>query len=137
MIWKWGSKGCFTVKLFYAVLRGSTDHSFPLKAVQGGSTPQKLAFFVWNATWGKIWNGFLHFLVWLVWIERNDRTFNGLEKHVGQVKGRLYKTVFEWAVIFVQDTPTSFGDFSSYLSASNLLQLFNDGLVSALSGCFS
>lgn len=41
---------------------------------------------------GKILNGFLHFLAWLVWRERNDRTFNGVEKSVMQMQSLLFRT---------------------------------------------
>lgn len=62
---------------------------------------------------GKVWNGFIHHLLWRVLKERIDRIFNELENSVGVVQGLLFKVVFDWSKLLVKDVLSSFQGFFS------------------------
>ena len=60
--WKLNTKGCFTMRSFYLKLRSlsqsalviSADRAFPHHLIWRTSAPVKVAFFVWEASHGKI-----------------------------------------------------------------------------------
>ncbi|RVW61924.1 hypothetical protein CK203_064913 [Vitis vinifera] len=57
--WKKGEDGLFKVKYAYNVLANSQGLDFPHSNVWVGKVPTKIAFFAWEATWGKssLWIG--------------------------------------------------------------------------------
>ncbi|RVW55159.1 LINE-1 reverse transcriptase-like [Vitis vinifera] len=52
--WKKGEDGLFKVKYAYNVLANSQGLDFPHSNVWVGKVPTKIAFFAWEATWGKV-----------------------------------------------------------------------------------
>ncbi|RVW79071.1 hypothetical protein CK203_048180 [Vitis vinifera] len=51
--WKGGSNGHFRVKEAYSLLVNPIDTVFPKNCIWVGRVPSKIAFFAWEATWGK------------------------------------------------------------------------------------
>ncbi|RVW63657.1 putative mitochondrial protein [Vitis vinifera] len=54
VIWKGGGNGKFGVKEVYNLLIAPIEISFPKKCIWVDKVPTKVAFFAWEATWGKI-----------------------------------------------------------------------------------
>ncbi|RVW43483.1 hypothetical protein CK203_095333 [Vitis vinifera] len=52
--WKKGENGLFKIKYAYNVLANSHGLDFPHSNVWIGKVPTKIAFFAWEATWGKV-----------------------------------------------------------------------------------
>ncbi|RVX07309.1 putative ribonuclease H protein [Vitis vinifera] len=52
--WKKGEDGLFKIKYAYNVLANSHGLDFPHSNVWVGKVPTKIAFFAWEATWGKV-----------------------------------------------------------------------------------
>ena len=52
--WKGGSNGHFRVKEAYSLLVNPIDTVFPKNCIWVGRVPSKIAFFAWEATWGKV-----------------------------------------------------------------------------------
>ena len=44
-----------------------------------------------------LWSMIPHFLMWIIWTERNVRTFEGSEKSVHELKLLFFQTLFDWA----------------------------------------
>lgn len=64
---------------------------------------------------GKIWNVFTHFLVWVIWKEKNERIFEEKEFSLVKVKSSLLHNVFEWACVSELGSPNSLEDFVAFL----------------------
>ena len=54
VIWKGGGNGDFGVKEAYNLLLAPNETTFPKKCIWVDTVPTKVAFFAWEATWGKI-----------------------------------------------------------------------------------
>ncbi|RVX13385.1 hypothetical protein CK203_020972 [Vitis vinifera] len=52
--WKGGRNGQFGVKEAYNLLITPNDISFPKNCIWVDRVPTKVAFFAWEATWGKV-----------------------------------------------------------------------------------
>ena len=52
--WKGGKSGKYKVKKAYSGLVNPSDTVFPEKSIWVDSVPTKVAFFAWEATWGKV-----------------------------------------------------------------------------------
>ena len=66
---------------------------------------------------GKIWKMTPHCLMWCIWQERNDRTFNGVEKSIPALKFHLLHTLLSWAKATHLDSSCSLSDMIDYCSA--------------------
>ncbi|RVW65253.1 hypothetical protein CK203_049601 [Vitis vinifera] len=53
-LWKGGKNGKFGVKDAYGLLTSHSTSLFPKKGIWVENVPSKLAFFAWEATWGRI-----------------------------------------------------------------------------------
>ena len=53
-LWKGGKKGKFGVKEAYGLLINPSVSTFPKKGIWVENVPSKLAFFAWEATWGRV-----------------------------------------------------------------------------------
>ncbi|RVX09762.1 Transposon TX1 uncharacterized 149 kDa protein [Vitis vinifera] len=53
-LWKGGKKGKFGVKEAYGLLISPSVSTFPKKGIWVENVPSKLAFFAWEATWGRV-----------------------------------------------------------------------------------
>ena len=56
-----------------------------------------------------LWNAIPHCVLWCIWRERNDRTFEGCERNILDLKILLLRTLFDWM------TATSLFSFSNFL----------------------
>ena len=54
VFWKKGEDGLFKVKKAYSVLANTQGAEFPHSNVWVDKVPTKIAFFAWEATWGKV-----------------------------------------------------------------------------------
>ena len=54
VFWKGGENGKFGVKEAYNLLIAPNEFAFPKKCIWVDKVPTKVAFFAWEATWGKI-----------------------------------------------------------------------------------
>ena len=54
VIWKGGGNGKIGVKEAYNLLIAPIEIAFPKKCIWVDKVPTKVAFFAWEATWGKI-----------------------------------------------------------------------------------
>ncbi|RVW56699.1 putative ribonuclease H protein [Vitis vinifera] len=54
VIWRQGRNGQFRVKESYSLLTNPNDTGFPSKSIWVAKVPTKVAFFAWEATWGKV-----------------------------------------------------------------------------------
>jgi hypothetical protein len=54
MRWKLRKNGTFDSRSLYFALRGANGVHFPWKSIWGAKAPQRVSFFVWTATWGRI-----------------------------------------------------------------------------------
>ena len=74
-------------------------------------------FFTWRNWFGKhrstIWNLVPACLMWLVWQERNTRTFEDKERTLDHLKSLLFGTLFLWAHIWGCKNCISLFDFFS------------------------
>ena len=50
-----------------------------------------------NSEAGKVWKMISHCLMWCLWRERNDRTFNGVEKSIPALKFNFLHTFLYWS----------------------------------------
>uniref|UniRef100_A0A2N9G750 DDT domain-containing protein n=1 Tax=Fagus sylvatica TaxID=28930 RepID=A0A2N9G750_FAGSY len=66
---------------------------------------------------GKIWKMTPHCLMWCIWQERNDRTFNGVEKSIPALKFHLLHILLSWAKAAHLDSSCSLSDMIDYCSA--------------------
>ena len=66
---------------------------------------------------GKIWKMTPHCLMWCIWQERNDRTFNGVEKSIPALKLHLLLTLLSWAKASHLDSSCSLSDMIDQCSA--------------------
>uniref|UniRef100_A0A2N9EUU7 Reverse transcriptase domain-containing protein n=1 Tax=Fagus sylvatica TaxID=28930 RepID=A0A2N9EUU7_FAGSY len=65
---------------------------------------------------GKIWKMTPHCLMWCIWQERNDRTFNGVEKSIPALKFHLLHILLSWAKAAHLDSSCSLSDMIDYCS---------------------
>ena len=54
VFWKEGEDGLFKVKKAYSVLANTEGAEFPHSNVWVDRVPTKIAFFAWEAAWGKV-----------------------------------------------------------------------------------
>ena len=54
VFWKGGRNGQFRVKEAYNLLANPNDTAFPTSCIWVNRVPTKVAFFAWEATWGKV-----------------------------------------------------------------------------------
>ena len=54
VFWKGGKNGQFRVKEAYSLLANPNDIVFPLRCIWVDTVPTKVAFFAWEATWGRV-----------------------------------------------------------------------------------
>ncbi|KAJ9678521.1 hypothetical protein PVL29_020644 [Vitis rotundifolia] len=54
VLWRKGKRGQFRVKEAYSLLARSDDTGFPSRSIWVARVPTKVAFFAWEATWGKV-----------------------------------------------------------------------------------
>ncbi|KAJ9683534.1 hypothetical protein PVL29_019210 [Vitis rotundifolia] len=54
VLWRKGKRGQFRVKEAYSLLARSDDIGFPSRNIWVARVPTKVAFFAWEATWGKV-----------------------------------------------------------------------------------
>ncbi|RVW34586.1 hypothetical protein CK203_079340 [Vitis vinifera] len=54
VFWKGGRNGQFRVKETYSLLANPNDTAFPTSCIWVDRVPTKVAFFAWEATWGKV-----------------------------------------------------------------------------------
>ncbi|KAJ9682385.1 hypothetical protein PVL29_018325 [Vitis rotundifolia] len=54
VFWKEGNHGTFRVKDAFRLLDAPNDTAFPVKCIWVDKVPTKVAFFAWEASWGKI-----------------------------------------------------------------------------------
>ena len=73
---------------------------------------------------GKIWKMTPHCLMWWLWQERNDRTFNGVEKSIPALKFHLLHTLLSWAKASHLDCSCSLSDMIDYCSVCLLFFCF-------------
>ena len=57
-------------------------------------------------------------LMWLVWKERNTRTFEDVESSIDKLKTLLVRTLFEWSRIWGLTHCSAFSDFRNSISLS-------------------
>jgi hypothetical protein len=65
---------------------------------------------------GKIWKMTPHCLMWCIWQERNDRTFNGVEKSIPALKFHLLHILLSWAKAAHLVSSCSLSDMIDYCS---------------------
>uniref|UniRef100_A0A2N9FDA3 Protein DETOXIFICATION n=1 Tax=Fagus sylvatica TaxID=28930 RepID=A0A2N9FDA3_FAGSY len=127
MRWKLRKNGTFDSRSLYFALRGANGVHFPWKSIWGAKAPQRVSFFVWTATWGRIltcdnlmrrgegggaliwveelvwkhesgvWNLVPLCLMWKIWKERNSRIFEDKASSMDQLKGAFVNALFDWA----------------------------------------
>ena len=54
VVWTTSKNGVFSVKLSYSILELGDSHLFPCNSIWRVNIPPKVAFFAWEASWGKI-----------------------------------------------------------------------------------
>ena len=54
MVWTTSKSGAFSVKLLYSILEPGGSSLFPCGSIWRANVPPKVAFFAWEASWGKI-----------------------------------------------------------------------------------
>ncbi|RVW53642.1 putative ribonuclease H protein [Vitis vinifera] len=54
ILWRQGRSGQFRVKEAYSLLAKSDDTGFPSRSIWVARVPTKVAFFAWEAMWGKV-----------------------------------------------------------------------------------
>ncbi|RVW31441.1 hypothetical protein CK203_086774 [Vitis vinifera] len=52
--WKGGRNGKFRVKEAYRLVTRPNDIGFPARCIWVDSVPSKVAFYAWEATWGRV-----------------------------------------------------------------------------------
>ena len=65
---------------------------------------------------GKIWKMTPHCLMWCLWQEQNDRTFNGVEISIPALKFKFLLTLLEWSKASHLDSTCSLSDMIAYCS---------------------
>ena len=76
----------------------------------------------WSGRWvksegGKIWKAILHCLMWCLWCESNERTFNGKETCIPALKFNFLQDLFNWLKESQQITSTSLSEMLVLCSA--------------------
>ena len=73
----------------------------------------------WLGTYSsKVWNLVPACLMWLVWKERNARTFEDVESPIDKLKTLLARTLFEWSRIWGLTHCSALSDFRNSISLS-------------------
>ena len=82
-------------------------------------------FFTWRNWFEKhlttIWNMVSECLIWLVWQERNTRTFEDKERTLDHLKSLIFGTLFHWARIWQCMNCISLSEFLDSISFSSWL----------------
>ena len=71
--------------------------------------------FQWHRA-ARVWMAMPLCLMWSLWNERNQCTFDGIERPVSILKENLLRTLFTWSHVFGVISSTSFLDFIDSLS---------------------
>ena len=70
-----------------------------------------------NSEAGKVWKMIPHCIMWCLWRERNDRTFNGVEKSIPALKFYFLDTLLDWSKASHLDLSSSLSDLVDLCSA--------------------
>ena len=70
-----------------------------------------------NSEAGKVWKMIPHCIMWCLWRERNDRTFNGVEKSIPALKFYFLHTLLDWSKASHLDFSSSLSDLVDLCSA--------------------
>ena len=91
---------------------------FGIQWVMPGSVESLV--FCWSNRLGKfsldIWNMVPGYLMWVVWMERNRRSFEAKEKSLVQLQALSQSTLFEWARCWGSSNCSSTLEFLTSLS---------------------
>ena len=94
--------------------------AFGIHWVMPGSVARLL--FCWYQWLGKhssnIWNLILGCLMWIVWLERNRRSFENKEKTLGELKVLCQRSLFEWSRCWGFTDSSSLSEFMFSLRLS-------------------
>jgi hypothetical protein len=71
-----------------------------------------------NSEAEKVWKMIPHCIMWCLWRERNDRTFNGVEKSIPALKFYFLHTLLDWSKASHLDFSSSLSDLVDLCSAS-------------------
>uniref|UniRef100_A0A2N9FAH5 Uncharacterized protein n=1 Tax=Fagus sylvatica TaxID=28930 RepID=A0A2N9FAH5_FAGSY len=71
-----------------------------------------------NSEAGKVWKMIPHCIMWCLWRERNDRTFNGVEKSIPALKFYFLHTLLDWSKASHLDLSSSLSNLVDLCSAS-------------------
>ena len=66
-----------------------------------------------------IWGAIPHCVMWCLWRERNERTFEGCEQNISELKTLLFRTLFDWMAATSLFTFSNFLEFFDYCSVRN------------------
>jgi hypothetical protein len=72
-----------------------------------------------NSEAGKIWKMVPHCLMWCLWQERNDRTFNAKERTIPALKFHFLQTLLNWSKASHLDGSCSLSNMLDICSASH------------------
>ena len=81
-----------------------------------------LGDWMWQIKDKELWNSIPHCIFWVLWWERNSRSFEGKERHVIELKWLLLRTLMDWsnAIEFVLSTLPVYLDHSPLFDAIKL-----------------
>ena len=54
VVWTTFKSGTFSIKSLYSILEPESSSLFPCGSIWRANVPPKVAFFAWEASWGKI-----------------------------------------------------------------------------------
>ena len=95
--------------------------AFGIQRVMPGSVESLVS--CWSNRLGKyasgVWNMVLGCLMWVVWLERNQRSFEVLERTLDQLQALSQNTLFEWAKCWGYSNCSSALEFFSTLSSAS------------------
>ena len=78
--------------------------------------------FGWHNRWGKqssrIWNLVPHCIMWIIWWERNSRTFEDKDHSSGKIIERAMGSLYDWSSAWGLCLSQSLGEFLESLSFS-------------------
>jgi hypothetical protein len=69
-----------------------------------------------SSEFSNVGDGFVFFLLWCLWRERNDRNFEDRERTVVEQKSLFFKTLYHWTVVL---------DYLNFLSFHYFLDIFS------------
>jgi hypothetical protein len=66
-----------------------------------------------------VWKMVSSCLLWCLWREMNDRSFENRKRTLEELKSLFFSTLYFWTTIFVSPLLISYHDFSVLFSPSN------------------